>query len=172
MHVEYQTVLLASLLHDIGKFMQRTDFEGSLKITGRHPEVSANFIRAKIKYFEKIADPGLLVELVLRHHESEYFPPDLRVQNAPGEIRHLAYLVSRADNYSSSERGDQPKQKRDYRTVPLVSVFAGLKLKKPAPAIGKYKLHPLNPATAFPELFGSLEPAQTNKTSEKIWPGV
>lgn len=163
MKLEYQTVLLASLLHDIGKFMQRSDFAGSLKITGRHPEVSADFIRSKMKYFDGVADPDMLTELVKRHHESEYFPPELRVQGAPGDVRHLAYLVSRADNYSSSERGERQARGKDYKTVPLASVFSSLRLKKPAPEVMKYKLHPLNPATAFPEQFDRLNPEQTNK---------
>jgi hypothetical protein len=36
---EYQTVILAGLLHDTSKFLQRGSF-GSLNVAGRHPEVS------------------------------------------------------------------------------------------------------------------------------------
>ena len=35
---EYQTVILAALLHDIGKFIQRGSF--ALNVEGKHPEVS------------------------------------------------------------------------------------------------------------------------------------
>lgn len=44
---EYQAVILAGLLHDIGKFIQRGEFKGSLKVTGKHAAVSASFIKAK-----------------------------------------------------------------------------------------------------------------------------
>ena len=40
---EYQTVILAALLHDIGKFLQRGSF-GSLNTEGKHPKVSGTFI--------------------------------------------------------------------------------------------------------------------------------
>lgn len=126
MSKEYQAVILARLLHDIGKFLQRGEFKGALKVTGKHPAVSASFIEARTSLFEKIADVILLIELVQRHHETGHFPPELRVQQADPSIRPLAYLVSTADNYSSSERGVESDEYREYKTVPLASVFSRL----------------------------------------------
>jgi len=36
---EYQTVVLAALLHDIGKALMRGDFGSGLRIEGQHPQV-------------------------------------------------------------------------------------------------------------------------------------
>lgn len=160
---QYNTVLLAALLHDIGKFIQRADFPGSIKITGKHPEVSAKFLQVRENYFSNVAEPAVLVELVRRHHEAGYFPPELRVQYAPEAIKPLAYLVSTADNYSSSERGEWSNERHDYKTVPLASVFARLKLQKPLPEINHYKLHQLNPANSFPKHFSQLLPVKTGE---------
>jgi len=168
MEIEYQTILMAGLIHDIGKFLQRSDFKGSLRVTGKHPEASANFVKAKAEVFSKVTDVDLLVELVQRHHETDYFPEHLRVQHAPEEIRHLAYLVSTADNYSSSERGEDSHLPQDFKTVPLASLFARLKLDKDTPTPSRYKLHPLNPSSAFPEKFTSLDKQQTNKFITKF----
>lgn len=163
MNKEYQTIVLAGLLHDIGKFLQRGDFLRSLKVAGKHPAVSAGFIKAWHQVFEKVADVQLLIELVQRHHETNSFPPELQVQQADPQIRPLAYLVSAADNYSSAERGEQSGEYRDYKTVPLASVFARLKLNHPTPEVYHYKLHPLNPVNSFPQPFKALDPQQTNK---------
>ncbi|OPX90698.1 MAG: hypothetical protein A4E53_00875 [Pelotomaculum sp. PtaB.Bin104] len=162
MSKEYQTIILAGLLHDVGKFIQRSDFKGALRVTGKRPAVSASFIRAKSAVFEQVSDVSLLAELVQRHHETRQFPPDLRVQQADPLIRPLAYLVSVADNYSSAERGDNADEYRDYKTAPLASVFSSLKLNRPTPDVYHYRLHSLNPANAFPEPFQKLNPKQTN----------
>lgn len=159
---EYQTVVLAGLLHDVGEFLQRSDFKGAFRVTEKHPAVSASFIRARSAAFEQVCDVGLLAELVQRHHETSQFPPELRVQQADPPIRPLAYLVSAADNYSSAERGDNADEYRDYKTTPLASVFSSLQLTRPTPDVHHYKLHPLNPANAFPEPFQKLNPQQTN----------
>ncbi|WP_027365630.1 type III-A CRISPR-associated protein Cas10/Csm1 [Desulfotruncus alcoholivorax] len=162
MEKEYQTVVLAGLLHDIGKFLHRGEFTGSLKVAGKYPAVSASFIKARREVFEKVADVDLLIELVQCHHKSNNFPPELRVQQADPTIRPLAYLVSTADNYSSAERGEESDSYRDYKTVPLDSVFARLKLTCPTPEAQKYKLHLLNPANAFPQSLQKLDVEQTN----------
>ena len=126
--LEYQTVVLAALLHDIGKFLQRGSF-GKLDISGKHPQVSANFISAFGEYFSHVADLPLLKTLVQRHHESPQFPSELRVQDIhDNHTRSLAYLVSKADNLSSAERGPGLDQWDDYKTVPLTSVFGRVKL--------------------------------------------
>ncbi|CCO07705.1 type III-A CRISPR-associated protein Cas10/Csm1 [Desulforamulus hydrothermalis] len=163
MNKEYQTILLAGLLHDIGKFLQKGDFAKSLKVSGKHPALSAGFVKAWSLVFEKVTDVQLLIELVQRHHESHIFPSELLVQQADPKIRPLAYLISTADNYSSAERGEQSGEYRDYKTVPLASVFARLKLNHSTPEVYHYKLHTLNPVNAFPKSFKTLDLQQTNK---------
>lgn len=125
---EYRTVVLAALLHDIGKFLQRGSF-GSLNVEGRHPEVSSRFISAYRSLFEQVSDATLLKTLVQRHHEHPSFRPDLSVQDLPlGRARTLAYLISTADNLSSSERGGRSEQFQDFKATPLVSVFGKVSL--------------------------------------------
>lgn len=65
---EYQTVILAAFLHDIGKFLGR----GSFKILdkGQHPAFSSTFISAHGSFFSNMADVPLLKELVQKHHEN------------------------------------------------------------------------------------------------------
>ncbi|MGB9803126.1 type III-A CRISPR-associated protein Cas10/Csm1 [Desulfofundulus sp.] len=161
MNKQYHTVVLAGLLHDIGKFLQRGDFQQGIKISGKHPAISADLIRVRKDLFAEVADVPLLIELVQRHHESRDFPPELRVQEAPPEVRPLAYLVSTADNYSSAERGETARRGKDFRTIPLASVFSRLKLTRETPEPLYYRLHPLDPALAFPEDFDMLDPGQT-----------
>lgn len=91
--VEYGTVLLAALLHDIGKFLQKGDFPALPHLQGRHPMVSAEFVTARRAFFSGICDADLLRELVQRHHEGADFPAELQAQKAPARIRHLACLL-------------------------------------------------------------------------------
>ena len=51
---EYQTVILAAFLHDIGKFLGRGDFKILEK--GQHPGFSSTFISAQDSFFSTIYD--------------------------------------------------------------------------------------------------------------------
>jgi len=148
--MEYQTIVLAGLLHDIGKMLQKGSF-GSLSTKGKHPEVSSSFIAAHKDHFAKISDLTLLQNLVMKHHEDEYsFPEHLTVQSAPAEILPLAYLVSRADNYSSSERGQRDSTYQDYKKRPLDSVFSRIELRAGKTDVLQYKMNEYNPDYCFP----------------------
>ncbi|MDY6827149.1 MAG: type III-A CRISPR-associated protein Cas10/Csm1 [Bacillota bacterium] len=148
--MEYKTVALAGLLHDIGKFFQKGNFPG-LKVTGKHPEVSARFVRAFKDTFASVCDVNLLENLVLKHHEHPGFPEELQVNSAPQEIIPLALLVSRADNYSSAERGETGDIYHDYKTRPLDSVFCRLDIGKKLPKMLGYKVGVYSPKNCFPE---------------------
>jgi len=166
--LEYQTVVFAALLHDIGKFLQRGSF-GSLDTKGKHPEVSTNFVSAFGDNFKKVADVPLLRTLVQRHHESPQFPSELQVQTiSDHHTRALAYLVSKADNLSSAERGEQLEGWKDYKSVPLVSVFRRVKLESPEEP-GLLRHHPLalgetdSLQSIFPSQFEQLSKTEMNK---------
>lgn len=152
--LEYQTVVLAALLHDIGKFLQRGSF-GKLDISGKHPQVSVNFISAFGEHFGKVTDLPLLKTLAQRHHESPQFPPELRVQNIKDPYaRSLAYLVSKADNLSSAERGPGLEQWDDYKAVPLVSVFGRVNLSNgDGTKILRHHLAPFGDIKSLPGIF-------------------
>lgn len=125
---EYQTVILAALLHDVGKLIQRGSF--ALNVEGKHPEVSARFVAAFGQLFDDVANRELLRTLVQKHHEDPKFPPELRVDtiSEPRTLA-LAYLVSRADSLSSAERGKKKGEEfRDYKRTPLASVLERLSL--------------------------------------------
>ncbi len=141
--------MLAGLLHDAGKFLQKGSFKG-LDISGKHPEVSARFVRAFEETFSRVCDINLLETLVLKHHEHSDFPENLRVDSAPENAKPLALLVSRADNYSSSERGKAASGYRDYKTRPLETVFCRLEIGKELPEQLSYRAAPYAVKNTFP----------------------
>jgi CRISPR-associated protein Csm1 len=148
--MEYQTLILAGLIHDIGKFLQIGHF-GNLNVEGKHPQVSADFVNAYQQVFNRVCNAGLLRNLVMKHHEATYFPDALRVDTAPEEIKWLAYLLSRADNYSSSERGQQDDKYHNYKKRPLDSIFCRLDIGKEVPEkILQYQTGIYSPANGFP----------------------
>ena len=161
---EYETVILGALLHDIGKMLQRGSF-GSLDTKGQHPFVSATFISAFEDFFSRYVDYDLLINLVQRHHENpHHFPSDLLCQKAPDSFKPLCYLVSRADNYSSSERGEKADRYQDFKITPLASVFSSIQLlpDKPLPIKQRYKTKPFDADNLFPEDFNTHETHDVN----------
>ena len=130
---EYQTIILGAMLHDVGKLLQRGSF-GSLNTKGKHPQVSSYFVNSFKDFFSKFVDFDLLQTIVQRHHEDPRLGEDLICQNAPDGYKALSYMASRADNYSSSERGEKAEVYQDFKSVPLVSIFSRIKLDKALPA--------------------------------------
>src|SRR4030042_705955 len=149
---EYQAVVLGALLHDVGKLLQRGSF-GSLDTKGQHPRVSSDFASAFKDFFSQFVDADLLRNLVQRHHENPFFKDDLLCQNAPEKYGDLSYLVSRADNYSSSERGKRSDDYQDYKETPMMSIFSRIKLDKGSPKLHRYRPNILSPENTFPEEF-------------------
>ena len=68
--IRFQTVITAGLLHDIGKFLQRGDF-GPLNATGKHPQVSRDFIMSWREFFGKFCEAGGKAFTPLRY-ETKY----------------------------------------------------------------------------------------------------
>ncbi len=146
---EYQTVILAALLHDIGKFMNRGQ-----SVKRKHPLFSADYVSDK-KFRDLIRegwiDFPLLKTLVQRHHEFPRMPDDLLVQkiNDP-HIRALAYIVSRADSYSSGERLDEEPAELDFRNARLRSILTRVNIGKGEPTLRYYNLRRLSTDSSFP----------------------
>lgn len=107
---EFQTVVLAALLHDIGKFWQRT---GALP-ESRHPELSDRFIS---EYLD--SEWRDVAEIAASHHLG-----DLKSARNPA----LTMIVVLADWLSSGERIslDEGDENRTPSQQALISVFSTL----------------------------------------------
>ena len=169
---EYRAIILAAFLHDIGKFIGR--FESEQLDRARHPEFSALFISSHSQLFGRYCDAALLRELVQKHHESNAFPEELRVQSiVDPHVRSLAKVVSVADNLSSSERGDATSRTGYYKKTPLCSVIERLNSDPGKDDILKFRPLAL-PSTLddrmqkciFPEAFSVYESGELNRHIE------
>ena len=140
---DYQAVILAALLHDIGKFYRRSSnvrreiFKAGSELDlqlSKHPVFSSWFVKNKLSSILKdigISSP-LVETLTQHHHESrQSFPPECLVSSIENEkTRMLALIVSRADTYSARERlGGQPSPKAQTANA-LDSIFSNIKLEK------------------------------------------
>lgn len=135
---EYQTLILAAWLHDIGKFYQRAGYsldsdedrfyesyygrrigEGKeVKYTHRHAIFSAKFIREKLgRYYEQAA---ILAAL---HHSPKEGPSE--------RVKYLARLITLADWLASGERRERESEEDSagFQAEPMISIFSRLKLK-------------------------------------------
>lgn len=158
---EYNSVILGALLHDIGKFLHRSN-DDKYPYQVSHQETSFNFIR---KYREKIANENLynidLAEVIVRYHhgdknKKEIFTNDLYIQSLDSEKRQrtwdLIKIVRRADVYSCYER-DHSLNKRNGAEpgAPLNAIFPNMNLSdKNEVPIKRYNLGEMNPLKAFP----------------------
>ncbi len=151
---EYNTVVLAGLLHDVGKFFNRL-----WSVKKKHPLASVDFIEGpemtRILQEKRLdVDIELLELLVQRHHEYYRFPDNLKVQTINDtRQRALAYMVSKADNFSSSERDEEEELAHEhYRKYRLFSTFSLVSIKKENQATeGRhYQLQEFSPDHLFP----------------------
>jgi len=134
-------VVLAALLHDIGKFWQRCG------VKEKHQELSRRFID-EIDFPDGI-DVELISTLVLRHHDNKNLPTDLRVSGLKkGSIeRGLARIVSDADNISSGM--DREADAEGEADRPLIPIFCEVNASGDESAYS-YKPEPLA-STTLPE---------------------
>lgn len=96
-----------------------------------------------------VVEPELWQELVLKHHDNRNTPAEYRPGSMSEEHRPLAYLVSKADNLSASERGET--KARDFRTQPLASIFSSIQVEgKKAEKLTYYNVAPLAPENVTP----------------------
>jgi len=119
-----KTIALAGLLHDIGKFMNRTSKHFDFVEKKAHPFLSKLFVESLEKR-NIIKENKILKTLVQRHHEDNRIDGELLVQNIENETeKKIAYILSKADNYSSSEREEIKDENRGkYKTNALHNIF-------------------------------------------------
>lgn len=166
---EFNLVCLAGLLHDIGKFYARSKKVRSLikeaEIPGRHPIISAFVIEREFKsLLESLKiDTSLLKTLVQHHHENPTFPSECLVESLKGKERILASIVSRADNYSSSERYEvEAAEKKSYGTAFMDSIFVNVSFQNgqiEKKDLSSFQIAPsvLNPEGIFPQAIDSYQ---------------
>lgn len=146
-------VALAALLHDIGKLLSRCDNYVKTRAlkNAKHQEASVGFLKdlnsANILKLDKEFE-----ELVKRHHESNLIDEEYRVQGIEDtKLENLAYIISRADNYSSSERRDEDDKTSSYKKRPLDCLFSQLYLNTSTEdSSNRYKLTKLSSENIFP----------------------
>lgn len=144
-----QSLILGALLHDIGKVLNRVK-----GVTQKHPIFSKDFVSQKefMKKIENWVDSDILQTVCQKHHEDErFFEEDLLVQKITNKrVKALAYIVSRADNYSSSEREEGEKTGDDFRKTRLLSIFSKVDIGRGETTEKYYELKPLSPDNVFP----------------------
>ncbi|MCM8794012.1 MAG: type III-A CRISPR-associated protein Cas10/Csm1 [Candidatus Omnitrophica bacterium] len=161
----YNTIILAGLLHDLGKLLQRGESYDDQQTKGKHPEVGAEFISNE-KYrdfFSKRFNFNLLETLIRRHHTSHY-PDALLAQKAQDSDLPYTLLISEADNYSSKERGEKNDKFKPYKLVPLTSIFNHIKIYANTQESKGYKLSiTYKPSECFPKSFDSFNEGEYNE---------
>jgi len=142
-----EIVYLAGLLHDIGKFTERSKSypvdEKYKDIKVGHPKYSAQLLETlskKSSFFENYTQE--LIDLVLYHHEPK---------------NDLEKIIQLADWLSSSER-EEGETKERYFTVPLTPIFS--RLFNGCDKRFGYALAPLSISEGFPKENLSLTTVQ------------
>lgn len=168
---EFQSVILAALLHDIGKFLHR----GSAEYKGTHENASGIFLE---KFDSKLRNNNLydfdLVKILARYHHS----PEKELASKSGyyknksedeqeKIWKFVTLLKDADIYSCKERNIKQQHRKEHggKVAPLDSIFSQIaldrgnyeKTKKITPEYYRYRINSINPLTSFPKEFKTLE---------------
>ena len=175
-----QVVSLAGLLHDFGKFTNRSsNYVKNIKNkeykTFKHSVLSKEFIcfLEENNIIESSELLENLKELVLKHHESDIFSKvNLSVKNIENEkLQRIGNIIASSDNYSASERRDEPveynKENINWMTKPLNPIFETISLKNDVnenkTSNFAYKLNTLN----YEAIFSKQLTKETNKDSFK-----
>lgn len=178
MQIDVNGIVLAALLHDIGKVMQRAGLEKS-----NYPEHCRMDKNTKVKSHlhvdwtysfmrELILSIGedewlLLCETAASHHAPETFGNGVSFS----EYKWLADCIIAADRLASAwdrEAGEEGSNSSQYKKIPLYSVFAdidlGLKTVKPQEEGWTLPIQRLSPQSCVP----SKADAITDKTKEYL----
>lgn len=138
--IKRKTLYLGAFLHDIGKAIQRgLNNETKEQYYGKHPNQGYKFLLNKKELFKNIfseEDFACLLTYVQAHHESYFSKEEERADKIKDlKLKCLATIVSRADNFSSQERGENESTKFDWRIQrikPVYSIFEKIELKSSA----------------------------------------
>ncbi|MEW6606110.1 MAG: type III-A CRISPR-associated protein Cas10/Csm1 [bacterium] len=159
---EYQTVILAALLHDIGKFIQRQS--NIIAISQSHTKFSKDFFSEEEDFhalwLRDDIDLELIEKIVWNHHNAI-----IEETRRKGDFKNkreeaLCQLVSDADTFSAGERHSETlkdkqesEEKRVYFTKrPLDPIFSQVELFcNPSSSVSPYKIGKLEPKGAFPD---------------------
>ncbi len=174
---EYQSVVLAALLHDVGKLLHR----GHDQNRGSHEDASSDFLE---DFSSQIKNDELynisLIKLVVRHHhstkkialEDPYFA-DIKEKRRKDRIWKLIKIVQRADSYSCAERDVEQQRRREIelRKVPLDSIFSNVNLEIKEPYENenlRYHLQALHPFSSFPDSIKALPDNEIQELIDKF----
>lgn len=154
---EYNSVIMAALLHDVGKFFRRSkDLE---LYETKHEMSSVRFIENFSGKLKNDLYDLELVKFLARYHQPEKKgilekDPYTKGRNKDEQehIWKLVKLMERADNYSCRERIHEALHQRP--KAPLTSIFSTINIIEDNIEDGskwRYGLNKIHPLTSFPE---------------------
>ena len=149
---DIERLQLAALLHDIGKFRQRTIATRPFRPHERH---GWEFVTEDFGgFFHPCGDD--LGDAILNHH------------NFPRQTKEIEKQVTLADRLSAKERETEQRDQEKPSHAALVSIMSRLQIPdKPQPPELRYDLNPLDirRETIFPTEDGSVDPNRY----EELW---
>jgi len=152
---EYQTVILAALLHDVGKFLHR--ITGIAELKGAHQDLGADFVSGKgvfskngthgdLGFFSQMIQDDWVykdkLEVSIRKHHSGFEP--------------WGWIVHKSDSYSTKERFTEEEGVTTYPPgspmLPLKSIFSSVSFgKNKSGDVFGYEATALDTFQSFPE---------------------
>ena len=173
---EYNSVLLAALLHDVGKMLHRR--RGGDGIS--HEKAAGRFIAERWEKLDNrsLYDLSKVKFIIESHHGSKknvLARDDVKEISGgdPKRLWKLISIVKRADSYSCAER-DQKQETRpihEMRRASLDSIFSRLTLGAEGGAKrrpSRYHLTPLSPINSFPVDIDLLEDKEIEELIEEF----
>ena len=171
---EWQKIALGSLLHDVGKLFNRSNIYASNGKLGKtHQSLSLWYYEKYLVQANILEDDEVIRTIIQKHHEYYKIDDVFRVDTIENlELKKIATLVSKADNYSSKERNDEDKietNKTTFRNTPLDSVFSRIKIENfERENKIKYRLEEFLPENTFPEVFEMNSQKELDSIIEKF----
>ena len=147
---DIERLQLAALLHDIGKFRQRTITTPPFRPHERH---GWEFVTEDFEgFFYPCGDD--LSDAILNHHR-------------PNQTKEIEKQVTLADRLSAKERETEQREQERPSHAALISIMSRLQIPDTQPTELRYDLNPLNlrRETIFPTEDGSADPNRY----EELW---
>ena len=151
---DIERLQLAALLHDIGKFRQRTITTRPFRPHERH---SWEFVTEDFGDFFQVGGDDL-GDAILNHHERR-------------QTKEIEKQVTLADRLSATERETEQREQESPSHAALVSIMSRLQIDdKPQPTELRYDLNPLDirRETVFPTEDGSADPNRYKELWEQF----